>query len=355
MTTGEAETQKISGETPKRAASTPRGSRSRVIEWFWRGNAVAKLEASRVKEPRALEYERRARAAADLAALALAPNAPGDPATSAATACDLYRQAAYWLLLRLEAERAPQDALAETSTEEVPPVSDVFARADAALLTAATGGPEQALEIQRELGTNAFLTFVTLPEATRGRLARRAREFVGELMLHIDRHERARDALLFARLVRIALLLTLVAAAVLVVLRAGEFNERRQDLAQGRSWRVSSSTIPGCQSPAQTCSENLNFFFHTADEEKPWVEIDLGRPERFSRLRVINRIDCCVDRAVPLVIEVSQNRSDWKEVSRRSAVFTNWLASFAPVDARWVRLRADRRTILHLAQVRVLP
>lgn len=355
VNTGEAETPTQSGDAPQAATALPRRSRSRVLEWFWRGSALAELEAELAKDPRAIEYERRARAAADLAARTLSPDGRGDGDASDATVCDLYRQAAYWALLRLEMVAHAPDAAAEAKAADLPPVSAVFARADPTLLATVAGSPEAALEMQRELGTDSFLSFVALSAETRGRLARRARDFVGELVLVMAQQERARDALLFGRLVRIGLLVMMLGAVVLVILRAGEFVERRRDLAQGKSWRASSSMSVGCQSPAQVCSESLNFFFHTTDEDKPWVQIDLGRPERFSRVRVVNRKDCCADRAVPLLLEVSKNGSDWKEVARQPATFTNWLATFAPVDARWVRLRADRRTMLHLAQVRVLP
>ena len=355
MTTGEAQNQETSGDAPPVATALPRRSRSRVIEWFWRGGALAELEAELAKDPRAVEYERRARAAADLAAYTLSPDGQGGGDAGSASVCELYRQAAYWALLRLESGENAPDAGGAAMSADLPPVSAVFARANPTLLAAAAGGPEAALEMQRALGTDSFLSFVALSSETRGRLARRARDFVVELVLVMARQERARDALLFGRLVRIGLLVTLIGALVLVVLRAGEFVERRRDLAQGKSWRTSSSMSVGCQPPAQVCSESLNFFFHTTDEEKPWVQLDLGRPERFSRVRVVNRKDCCADRAVPLLLEVSKNGSDWKEVARQPATFTNWLATFAPVDARWVRLRADRRTMLHLAQVRVLP
>jgi hypothetical protein len=348
---GVAEKEPEPLQQPQAVAVAPRkASRFRIVEWFWRGGALSELDAKRALAPRARELESRARTAAELGLRSLSPVSHSESGATDAAACDLFRQAAYWALLRVEAACGKA-----TNEKDAPPVSVVFERADLELMSEAAGGRKEALELKRELGVDSFLAFVELSPASQGRLARRARDFVNGLFVVLERGQRARDALLFGRLVRVGLLLALIGATLLVALRAGEFMERRQDLAVGKSWRASSSLAAGCQSPAQTCPENLNFFFHTVDEERPWVQIDLGRPERFSRARVINRKDCCADRAVPLVIEVSKDGSAWKEVSRNPTTFTNWLAKFAPVDARFVRLRSDRKTMLHLAQVRVLP
>jgi hypothetical protein len=72
-------------------------------------------------------------------------------------------------------------------------------------------------------------------------------------------------------------------------------------------------------------------------------------------VRVRNRRNCCSERAVPLVVEVSTDNEHWLEVTRNEQDFSEWKGSFAPVQARWVRLRVPRKTVLHLRRVRVLP
>ena len=72
-----------------------------------------------------------------------------------------------------------------------------------------------------------------------------------------------------------------------------------------------------------------------------------------SRVRVLNRDDCCAERAIPLVVEVSLDRHGWHEVARRKDQFEDWTAKFSPVSARYVRLRVPRRSILHLKSVRI--
>ena len=131
--------------------------------------------------------------------------------------------------------------------------------------------------------------------------------------------------------------------------------ERARDLAAGKPWRTSSSAPGlGCTSPLQRCGENNDFFFHTAEQLDPWLEIDLGKPTRFTAVRVDNRRDCCFDRAVPLIIEVSNEQQGFREIARRSSSFSSWLATFPPTRARYVRVRVPARTVMHLAQIRVL-
>jgi hypothetical protein len=133
--------------------------------------------------------------------------------------------------------------------------------------------------------------------------------------------------------------------------------EVRRDLAVGKPWRASSKYGfgGGCQSPEQTCPENVGYFFHTEEERSPWIEFDLGAARSFSVVRVEDRIDFISDRAVPLVIEVSENHRTWRAVARKETEFVTWRASFATVHARWVRLRADKKTWLHLYRVRIAP
>jgi hypothetical protein len=95
--------------------------------------------------------------------------------------------------------------------------------------------------------------------------------------------------------------------------------------------------------------------FHTREEDHPWFEIDLGSPTTFSRVDVENRSDCCADRAIPLIVQVSSDRHTWKEVARRTDSFATWHAKFEAQTARYVRLEAQRRTFLHLDSVEVRP
>jgi hypothetical protein len=77
----------------------------------------------------------------------------------------------------------------------------------------------------------------------------------------------------------------------------------------------------------------------------------LGTIQRLSSVKVQNREDCCSDRAVPLLLEVSSDGKQWKQLARKNDVFTTWTAEFSSVEARWVRLRLARKGMLHLAGI----
>jgi len=70
---------------------------------------------------------------------------------------------------------------------------------------------------------------------------------------------------------------------------------------------------------------------------------------------VDNRLDCCRERAIPLVVEVSTDQKEWRQVAVRHQLFDTWRADFPRVETRWVRLSVPRKTFLHLSRVRLLP
>ena len=100
---------------------------------------------------------------------------------------------------------------------------------------------------------------------------------------------------------------------------------------------------------------SATFFFHTANEAKPSVTFDLKGPKYVSAVFVENRRDCCAERAIPLVIEVSNDNKRFREVARQKDDFTTLAKRFSRVKARYVRLRVDKTSMLHLAAVRILP
>jgi hypothetical protein len=92
--------------------------------------------------------------------------------------------------------------------------------------------------------------------------------------------------------------------------------------------------------------------FHTAEENQPWVTYDLGGERELHRIDIENRSDCCFARAVPLIVETKSDSSDWKEQGRAERAFATW-STMLRGNARYVRLRVDRKSILHLASVTI--
>ncbi|MBK7865295.1 MAG: discoidin domain-containing protein [Archangiaceae bacterium] len=127
-----------------------------------------------------------------------------------------------------------------------------------------------------------------------------------------------------------------------------------RDLARNAIWRTS-STFAVCQPAEHNCaSARTDIFFHTQEEDGPWIELDLKELRTFSEVRVANRTDCCAERARPLVVELSEDAKKWREVARHDQVFSLWSAKFASQTARYVRLRIPRKTAFHLVSVQVL-
>ena len=276
----------------------------RIVDWFWpRARAEHVRGIVRANE---LLVER-ARASADMADVALSLE-PQD-ARYEAIACELYRQAAHW-------------ATVASSTDGSPP-----ATFEGDFVSVAELSPEQ----QRDT-----------------RLALRAT--VEALLTQLEEPSRRTKALGFQRAWRLGLLVLLVG-----VVGSALWSRLFGELAVGKEWRASSNYgSGGCTSPAQSCVGNNAYFFHTkVNDHNPWIEFDLADDERVSVVKVENRQDCCAERAVPLLVEISRDHRTWQPVARRDAIFSSWRASFDPVRARWVRLRAPQGGPLHLFSVRI--
>jgi hypothetical protein len=201
----------------------------------------------------------------------------------------------------------------------------------------------------------SFVDFAELPPSAAAELAPQLRSFAERLNRRLDdtrELERARRR----RILRWSPLVLVLSVLALGVPYGREWSRATRDLARGRAW-TASSVYPAaaCASPDQECKGRLGYFFHTREEDKPSLTIDLGEVQTISGLAIRNRTDCCGERAVPLLVEVSVKRGRWTEVARRKESFLHWAPAFEPVQARWVRLRVPRRTALHLASVRVLP
>jgi F5/8 type C domain len=124
------------------------------------------------------------------------------------------------------------------------------------------------------------------------------------------------------------------------------------DLAQGK---------PRTQSSVYCVPENgecngypTRLAFHTNEDSSPWYQIDLQQPQRVSRVWIRNRSDSSQIRAVPLVVEVSNDGVTFTSVARKDAKFSEWMATFPPVSTRYIRVRVDRKSYLHLEAIRVL-
>jgi hypothetical protein len=246
----------------------------------------------------------------------------------------LYRQAAYWALIA-----GRPDGGAPGGGDAPPDLAAAWAGADQERLRQAAGG-DAALD-----GLEQMLIHRSRPDALdiTDEDAARARAFVDGLVADLDAPRRRVDRIRIGRWLRVGLCVLVIALFAWGVHRLS----LGRNVLAGKPFRTSStwdgcSGDPGCQA----------LLFHTNPEFNPWVEYDLGpHPATFHRIEVTNRGDCCAERAIPLVVEVSNDRTSWTEIARRDDDFSTWTVKVAPTTARYFRLRVPRSSTFHLKDV----
>jgi len=322
----------------------------RVLEWLWSSRAMAEARArSPGPSKDVVELLRRARLVNELAQHALEPQQPLDHGPAHAVACDLYRQSIYWILL---ARRRMNGAELPASLE----YDSVWSDADAAALAREAGQPGLTDSIARALGPKTFVDFGTLTPEEQQALATSLRLVSEPLVDQFERKQVEVERIWIRRTLRLGLVLACSAGLAVAYTLTSDMRERATDIALGKPWTASSKyPEAGCTSPAQKCPESPNFFFHTWEENDPWIIFDLQKSQSISGVRVVNRPDCCPGRGIPLVVEVSDDQKHWKEVARRTRDFSSWRVSFPEVKGRYVKLHSPTKTLIHLQEVRIFP
>ena len=127
------------------------------------------------------------------------------------------------------------------------------------------------------------------------------------------------------------------------------------DLAVGKPWQASSFYPGYTASGLKPTKPTEGAFFCTGEDTNPWWSVDLVKPTAVGSVTLVNRGDCCIERATPLVVELSNDGVTWREVARRNDSFRTWRPSFKATKTRYLRVRSLRRTYLHLKDVRVHP
>ena len=338
MSTPEAANGPRGGSPPPVAeAPRPRGG--------WLGWLLVRDELARAREnaarftPAQCEYLRRAKLALELGELALGPGSAVRSGSTAPLAADLFRQSVYWALLSRQPERAP------ASTEAI------WATADGVALASVPGNDDERAQIATAMRS----TFIELAEgsleaqrATAQLVQRSALALVKDRQQVLWQLEWCK----LKRLVRVASLAVICAIPLAFGLNRLMI---KPDLAKGKAWHLSSVGIE-CHPEKSDCGGTTTaILFHTKLEQNPWFEYDFATPLAFSSLTIRNRSDCCAERAVPLVVEVSDDDRHFHEIARRVDAFDTWRPSFSTQHARYLRLRVPREAILHLEAIQVHP
>lgn len=314
-------------------------------EWLWRGRSLAHARASGKSFGRVVrERLQRAQLAAELADRALDPVEPLRSGPSVPLALSLDREAAYWALLAQDARLDARD------------LAGAFAAVPHDVLVHAAGDENELDEVRNALVGQTFIESAAEPLDIVTRKAKTARAFVDALIERAAGPAQQAERLLLERWLRVSVLLLGLGGAIALGFSYGSQAARGPDLAAGKPWKTSSKA--GDCDPAQRRCLGVAtaILFHTTEEQNPWYEVDLKSPQRFSVVEVENRTDCCPERAVPLVLEVSNDGKKYTEIARQTDSFSTWHAELkTPATARYVRLRVARRSLLHLERVSIRP
>ena len=104
--------------------------------------------------------------------------------------------------------------------------------------------------------------------------------------------------------------------------------------------------------------KNGQYGFHTDMEEKPWWQVDLGRPTALDRSLLYNRRGCEKNNAGIMVL-VSDDAKSFRLVYRHNGVFGEpphykpLTVDLKGTTARYVRLQLPGRSYLYLDEVEV--
>ena len=312
-------------------------ARNSVLDWLLVRQELRRAHANAAQfSAGQREHLRRAQLALELGELALEPGNAVRSGSTAPLAANLFRQAIYWALLAQRARAEP------VSPERL------WAEADPKLLQSLADNEGELASLASAIRS----TFIELADgkeeeqrANALQLRRAARRLLVTTQDVLWRLERAK----LKRFMRFFLLLVGPALAIVLLWPS------KVDLARGMRWRTSSIGIE-CHPEKSDCGGvATNILFHTKVENDPWFEYDFGTPLTFSSLTIQNRSDYGPERAVPLVVEVSNDDKSFTEIARRTESFSKWSPRFAAQHARYLRLRVARESILHLESIKVHP
>jgi hypothetical protein len=210
----------------------------------------------------------------------------------------------------------------------------------------------QVANLVAATGPQGDQALANLPLPQRKTFAIGLHEFVNAISEPLEFEANRLGRALFARYTRVSL----AAAAVLIVVGvigswiSSKFE--KPNIALHRRVEVSSQ-YPGAGEDHTLLvdGDKTNLGFHT-DCQGGWVIIDLGAPTKFDKVVVYNRTEF-PERAIPLIIEVSNDHQSFRQLAERKEVFDKWSATGLGAQGRYVKLRNTSPNCFHLAEVEI--
>jgi hypothetical protein len=319
-------------------APTPPGRVRRFFGFFWCGHAVAAARAEISAKSRArVKLEQHAQAAAELGDRTLRPVDPLRAGSGDLLASLLYAESVRATLAALGSslDRFDSEPELRAELERLLPERVEWPRLRQLV--------EQSSRLD-ELGSEPTV---------QSREARALAAVAHALIARARAPERSAHRALVQRFVLFGSSVLVFSLLVIFGIQLGIRMSLGPDLSVGKAWRASSSYAGFSPATGECDGRKTKIFFHTAEEVQPWVEYDLASPTTIRRVDVRNRTDCCPDRAFPLALEVSRDGQQWQELARRDTQSYKWTIKLAPTEARYVRLKALKRTFLHLEAIEI--
>ena len=228
-----------------------------------------------------------------------------------------------------------------------------FAELDAAKPMVEKLSEDERKLIGQVLAADGLEQLVQLPKDRRTSAGKALAKVASKLYEELEREANRVASVLYMRWLRILG----VAVGILIIIGIIYSVVRRSvsgpNLALGAKVTLSSNSKRWGVPPERAVDGNRNDLgFHTNNQDNAWVQLDLGSEKRIRKVVVYNR-STNAQRAVPLVVEVSKDQREWKEVARRDEQFAIWTAEFSPKRVRYVRLRLLHKDFLHLNEIEV--
>jgi len=329
-------------------AATPRRSAVRRFFLMEEEIAAAKARVGGDGEPGTAE-SRRALAASEAAECLLARRVRLEHSDGTVAAFGLVRQALWWAL---HAHAARSKARVDATI----PLAELWAIVMKGPGGALVSGLDEAVvEQARTALVDRGWEVAAAPDDVRINELRAMREVLVRMLDPLEDGMARLTRLRVMRVARMVAVVGCVAAIAVAVGWAWRSHKRGPNLAL-RKQATASSTFAGYDGAAGAVDGNtMDIGFHTEQQERPWLLVDLGSVQTVRQVIVYNRGDCCKDRAVPLIVEASVDGKEFQQIARRDFEFSKWRAVFSPTALRYVRFTADKKTWLHFNEVEIYP